>query len=92
VGEDVIDDAVSRFNGIVGWLTFFGAEYSFRVRHWESADLDEIERMAINETKEEFKSFLTNSQSPRRYSAAVIALDRLGGKGTLGEVTKRVDW
>ncbi|MFP3161136.1 MAG: ATP-binding protein [Vulcanisaeta sp.] len=91
VGEDVIDDAVRRFDGIVGWLTFFGAEYSFRVKHGESVNLDEIERMAINEVREEFKSFLVNSQSPERYSAVVIALDRLGGRGTLGEVTKVVN-
>ncbi|WP_369907353.1 helix-turn-helix domain-containing protein [Vulcanisaeta sp. EB80] len=32
-----------------------------------------------------------NSQSPGRYSAVVIALDRLGGRGTLGEVTKVVN-
>nr|MCG2880502.1 hypothetical protein [Vulcanisaeta sp.] len=91
VGEDVIDDAVRRFDGIVGWLTFFGAEYSFRVKHGESVNLDEIERMAINEVREEFKSFLVNSQSPERYSAVVIALDRLGGRGTLGEVSKVVN-
>jgi len=46
--------------------------------------------MVINEVKEEFKGFLLGSQSPERYSAVIIALDRLGGKGTLGEVAKVV--
>ena len=90
VSEDVINDAMTRFDGIVGWLTLFGAEYSFRVKHGESVDLSEVEGMAINEVKEEFKGFLLGSQSPERYSAVIIALDRLGGKGTLGEVAKVV--
>ncbi|BDC18719.1 ATP-binding protein [Acidianus sp. HS-5] len=91
VKEEVINEAVRRFDGIPGWLTFFGAEYSFRVKHGEKADINEIEMMAIEEVRREFKDFLLSTQSPERYSAVVISLDRLGGKGELSEVNKVVN-
>lgn len=91
VEEKVIEEAVRRFDGIPGWLTFFGAEYSFRAKRGERANIDEIEEMAVNEVKAEFRDFLLSSQAPERYAWAVMALDRLGGKGTLNEVTKAVN-
>lgn len=91
VEERAIEEAVRRFDGVPGWLTFFGAEYSFRAKRGERADIDEIEEMAVNEVKAEFKNFLLSSQAPERYAWAVLSLDRLGGRGTLNEVTKAVN-
>ncbi|WP_231112320.1 AAA family ATPase [Stygiolobus azoricus] len=91
VNEEVIREALKRFDGIPGWLTFFGAEYSFRVKHGEKADIDEIEAMAIEEVRKEAKDFISNTQSPERYSAVILSLDRLGGHGSLRDVTKVVN-
>ena len=38
--------------------------------------------------KNEVENFLKYSQSPLRYSAIVLAIDRLGGKGKLNEIVK----
>jgi len=91
VTEDVIEEALKRFDGIPGWLTFFGSEYSFRVRHGEKVDVKNIEKMAIEEVRKEIRDFILGTQSPERYSATIIALDRLGGKGSVAEVTKVVN-
>ncbi|MDT7862697.1 MAG: ATP-binding protein [Saccharolobus sp.] len=91
VTEDVIEEALKRFDGIPGWLTFFGSEYSFRVRHGEKVDVENIEKMAIEEVRKEIRDFILGTQSPERYSATIIALDRLGGKGSVAEVTKVVN-
>ena len=91
VQEDVINDALRRFGGIPGWLTFFGFEYSFRIRHGEKqVNVDDIEKMAVEEVRKEVKDFILGTQSPERYSAAILALDRLGGKGSAADVTKVV--
>ncbi|BDB98703.1 AAA family ATPase [Saccharolobus caldissimus] len=91
VTEDVIEKALKRFDGIPGWLTFFGSEYSFRVKHGEKADVEIIEKMAIEEVRKEIRDFILGTQSPERYSATILALDRLGGKGSVAEVTKVVN-
>jgi Predicted ATPase (AAA+ superfamily) len=91
VQEDVINDALRRFDGIPGWLTFFGSEYSFRIRHGEKqVNVDDIEKMAVEEVRKEVKDFILGTQSPERYSTAILALDRLGGKGSVADVTKVV--
>lgn len=37
--------------------------------------------MAIEEVRKEIRDFILGTQSPERYSATILALDRLGGKG-----------
>ncbi|MFP3189832.1 MAG: ATP-binding protein [Thermoproteota archaeon] len=92
VAEEIIDEAIRRFDGIPGWLTFFGAEYSFKVRHGvKQANISEIEEMAIEEVRKEVKGFILGTQSPYRYSATIISLDRLGGRGNIGEITKVIN-
>jgi hypothetical protein len=58
VNEGIIEEAIRRFDGIPGWLTFFGAEYSFRKKHGEHVNIDEIEEMAIKEASKEVKTLL----------------------------------
>lgn len=88
VSEDVIYDAVKKFDGIPGWLTLFGSEYSFSVKHNRKPEIDAIVEMAVKEVREEVKKFILKSQARERYSAVILALDRLGGKGTLSEISK----
>lgn len=91
VKDEVIEEALRRFDGIPGWLTFFGSEYSFRIRHGErQVNVDDIEKMAVEEVRKEVRDFILGTQSPERYSATILALDRLGGKGSVTEVTKVV--
>jgi len=91
VQEDVINDALRRFGGIPGWLTFFGSEYSFRIRHGEKqVNVDDIEKKAVEEVRKEVKDFILGTQSPNMYSVAILALDRLGGKGSVADVTNVV--
>ena len=88
VDESVIEDAVKKFDGIPGWLTLFGSEYSFSVKHGLNVVVEAIVRKAVEEVKNEVKNFLNYSQSPLRYSAIILAIDRLGGKGKLSEIAK----
>ena len=91
VQEDVINDALRRFGGIPGWLTFFGFEYSFRISHGEKqVNVDDIEKKAVEEVRKEVKDFILGTQSPNMYSVAILALDRLGGKGSVADVTNVV--
>lgn len=81
-----------RFDGIPGWLTFFGSEYSFRIRHGENQiNVEGIEKMAVEEVRKEIKDFILGTQSPEGYSATISALDRLGGKGSVADVMKVVN-
>jgi hypothetical protein len=88
VSEDIIDYAWRKFDGIPGWLTFFGSEYSVAVKHGLKPDIDRIVSNAIKEIKEEVINFLKYSQSMERYSAIILALDRLGGEAELREIRK----
>ncbi|MBP1358337.1 MAG: ATP-binding protein [Sulfolobus sp.] len=88
VSNEVISEAINEFDGIPGWLTLFGSEFSFAVKHGVKPDIKLIKERAINEVKEETKNFLRSTQSIERYSAIILSLDRLGGKGTLNEITK----
>ena len=88
VDESIIEDAIKKFDGIPGWLTLFGSEYSFSVKHNLRVDIEEIVKKAIEEAKNEVMNFLKYSQSPLRYSAIILAIDRLGGKGKLNEIVK----
>jgi len=88
VDESVVEDAIKKFDGIPGWLTLFGSEYSFSVKHNLKVDVEEIAKKAIKEVKNEAMNFLKFSQSPFRYSAIILAIDRLGGKAKLNEIVK----
>ncbi|ARM76950.1 AAA family ATPase [Acidianus manzaensis] len=88
VDKQIIDEAVQKLDGIPGWLTIFGSEYSFAVKHGQKPRIDDIVSKAEEEAKSEAKNFLENSQSPLRYSAIILALDRLGGTGELKEIKK----
>jgi AAA+ ATPase superfamily predicted ATPase len=88
VSEDIIDYAWRKFDGIPGWLTFFGSEYSVAVKHGLKPDIDRIVSNTIKEIKEEVINFLKYSQSMERYSAIILALDRLGGEAELREIRK----
>ncbi|MCH4816309.1 MAG: ATP-binding protein [Saccharolobus sp.] len=88
VDEGVIDEAVKRLDGIPGWLTLFGSEYTFSVKMGTKPRIDEIVEKAINEVRNEARNFILSTQSPLRYSAVILALDRLGGKGELNEIVK----
>jgi hypothetical protein len=71
--------------------------YSFRVRHEGEErrrrdDLcKEIEEMAVKETRKEVRDLILDTQSTERYSATIISLERLGGRGNTGEITKVVN-
>ncbi|EZQ06697.1 ATPase [Candidatus Acidianus copahuensis] len=87
--EDVtIERAVKLFDGIPGWLTLFGKEYTYSVKHGRKADIKDILKEAGKEVAIEFTRFLKNSSSPNRYSGIILAIDRLGGKGKLSEITQ----
>jgi len=88
VDESVIEEAVKKLDGIPGWLTLFGSEYSFSVKHGLKVEIEEIVRKAVEEVKNETINFIKYSQSPLRYSAIILAIDRLGGKGKLHEIVK----
>ncbi|MCY0859848.1 MAG: ATP-binding protein [Sulfolobaceae archaeon] len=88
VSEKVIEEALLKFDGIPGWLTHFGSEYSFAIKHGVKPDIESILEKAIEEVKEEVKNFIKYSQSPVRYSAIFLAIDRLGGRAKLHEVKK----
>jgi len=47
--------------------------------------------MAIEEVRKEVKGFILGTQSPYRYTATIISLDRLGGRGNIGEITKVIN-
>jgi len=88
VSDEVLEDALNKFDGVPGWLTFFGSEYSFSLKHNKAIKVDDIVKMAIKEVKEETKNFILSTQSKERYSATILALERLGGKGELKQITK----
>ncbi|WP_245522533.1 AAA family ATPase [Vulcanisaeta distributa] len=62
VSDDVIREAISRLDGIIGWLTLFGWNYVHGNR-----DLNSIVDMAARQEIEELKSFLAKSRAENRY-------------------------
>lgn len=76
------------FDGIPGWLTLFGKEYTYSVKHERKADIKEIIKEAGKEVAIEFTRFLKNSSSPNRYAGVILVIDRLGSEGRLSEITQ----
>ena len=86
VDEKVIDEAVKLFDGIPGWLALFGRSYSYAVKHSHKVDIKVILKEAAKEVSKDFTRFLKTSNSPTRYAEIILALSRLGNKGSLSEI------
>ncbi|MGC8696216.1 MAG: AAA family ATPase [Conexivisphaera sp.] len=69
--EDVLQEAVERFDGIIGWLTYFGWSYSKGM-----GDVESILDMAARQEAEELRRFLSGSVAARRYRAILKAAAR----------------
>jgi len=70
----LIDEAVENFNGVIGWLTYFGYNY---VRGLKS--MDSIIDAAINMVLAEVKRFLeTRGVGMGRYSEALKTISAMG--------------
>ena len=88
VDPGVVEEAVARLDGVPGWLTIFGSELSFSLKHGMAPNLEEIVEKAIEEAENEAGNFLRYTQSPERYSAIILSLHRLGGRGRLSEIAR----
>lgn len=64
ISIDVVESAVDAFDGIPGWLTFFGNEYVRGLR-----DLDKTKRMAIEVALEELRNIAR--ERGKRYALAL---------------------
>ena len=74
VDDELIDEAVENFNGVIGWLTYFGYNY---VRGLKS--MDSIIDAAINMVLAEVKHFLeTRGVGRGRYSEALKTISAMG--------------
>lgn len=69
VGDDVIEGAVDSFDGVVGWLTYFGWSYIHGMR-----DLAAIIDMAARQEAEEIRRFLAKTRNERRYREVLRAI------------------
>ncbi len=92
ISEEVIEHAVRMYDGVPGWLTSFGSEVSMSIKltgHMPDASFfDTVFEKAIKEAEHDVKNFFRFSQSPQRYAAIILALDRLGGKASWSELKK----
>ena len=86
VEDQVIEEAVKLFDGIPGWLALFGRSYSYAVKHSHPIDIKVTLKEAAKEVSKDFTTFLKTSNSPTRYAEIILALSRLGNKGSLSEV------
>lgn len=64
VDRGLIEWAVDRLDGVIGWLTYFGWSYVAGVR-----DVEAVVDMAARQEVEEVKRFLSRTRSERRYRA-----------------------
>ncbi|MEM2540538.1 MAG: ATP-binding protein [Candidatus Methanomethylicia archaeon] len=71
VSESEIEEVVSRLDGIIGWLTYYGY---LRIMH--SRNLEEIWREAVQLAKHELENFLNYRVSRRRYKAVLKLLSQ----------------
>lgn len=58
----MIEDAVERLDGVIGWLTFFGWSYVNGVR-----DLESVVDIASRQEAEELRRFLNKTRSEKRF-------------------------
>jgi AAA+ ATPase superfamily predicted ATPase len=74
VGDELISEAVENFNGIIGWLTYFGYNYVRGLR-----SMDSIVDAAINIVLAEVEHFLeTRGVGRGRYSEALKTISVMG--------------
>jgi AAA+ ATPase superfamily predicted ATPase len=85
VGRDVIERAVDVLDGVVGWLTYFGWSYSYKVK-----DLEEILNAAAMQEAEEIRRFLARSRSERRYRAILKIVAE--GKTRWSEIKRSLEF
>jgi len=62
VNRHVVEEAVERLDGLIGWLTFFGWSYVNGVR-----DLENIVDTASRQEAEEVRRFLARTRSEKRF-------------------------
>ncbi|MCS7366631.1 MAG: ATP-binding protein [archaeon YNP-WB-062] len=86
VGDELISEAVENFNGIIGWLTYFGYNYARGLRSMNS-----IIDAAINIVLAEVEHFLeTRGVGRGRYSEALKTISVMGGC-SWSEVKRRLE-
>jgi AAA+ ATPase superfamily predicted ATPase len=86
VGDELISEAVENFNGIIGWLTYFGYNY---VRGLKS--MDSIVDAAINMVLAEVEHFLeTRGVGKGRYSEALKTISTME-RCSWSEVKRRLE-
>jgi AAA+ ATPase superfamily predicted ATPase len=86
VGDELIDEALRNFNGVIGWLTYFGYSY---VRGLKS--MDSIIDAAINMVLAEVKHFLeTRGIGKDRYSEALKTISAME-RCSWSEVKRRLE-
>ena len=67
IGEEELEEAINFFDGIPGWLTFFGNEYVSGNRK-----LDSVKNMAVNLALKEIKNIV--KKRSRRYALVLKAI------------------
>ena len=67
VSEEVLEAAYEQFDGIPGWLTFFGNAYSMG-----EADIEKIKSIAVRTALEELRNI--TQDNPRRYGLVLRAI------------------
>ncbi|WP_168367223.1 AAA family ATPase [Acidianus brierleyi] len=91
VNEKVLEEAIRLFDGIPGWLALFGRSYSYAMKHSHQVDIKIILKEAAKEVSRDFTRFLKSSNSPMRYAETILAISRLGNKGSLSEIRESVN-
>lgn len=69
VSKYVIEEAVDRLDGVIGWLTYFGWSYVNGV-----SDLEAIVEAASRQEAEEVRRFLAKTRAEKRYSTILKLL------------------
>jgi AAA+ ATPase superfamily predicted ATPase len=86
VSDDLLDEAVKNFNGVIGWLTYFGYNYARGLR-----SMDPIIDAAINMVLAEVKHFLeTRGLGGSRYSEALKTISAME-RCSWSEVKRRLE-
>ncbi|WP_338598504.1 hypothetical protein V6M85_07675 [Sulfolobus tengchongensis] len=86
ISKDVVEKAVKYFDGIPGWLAYFGRSYTYSLKHGLNPDIKEIVKEASKQVTSDFQRFLKTSNSPYRYAGIVLSLSELR-KARLKEIT-----
>jgi AAA+ ATPase superfamily predicted ATPase len=82
VSERVIEEAYEQFDGIPGWLTFFGNAYARG-----EADIEKIKSMAVRTALEELRNMTRDN--PKRYGLVLRAIAE--GRKTWSQVKEYLE-